>query len=115
MPRGPAAGIVWVRTAPRPAGMRPLGGVRVPCLPSEPMTTTQDPRPLDDRAAQAELRPPVALAALVERFDPEIFPVDGGHARVRLTGPGVGLLGRRAARGRRDAGARRTPSAAPTR
>ncbi len=34
--------------------------------------------------------PPPSLLTLVARFDPEVFPVGNGHARVRLEGPGVG-------------------------
>jgi len=51
------------------------------------MTTTPLPTSPDDRAEQ---RPPRALATLAARFDPQVFSVGDGHARVRLTGPGVG-------------------------
>ena len=53
------------------------------------MTTTQGHGQRDGQA-EAAGSPPRALTALVARFDPEVFPVGGGHARVRLTGPGVG-------------------------
>ncbi len=33
---------------------------------------------------------PPSLLTLVARFDPEVFPVGNGHARVRLQGPGIG-------------------------
>lgn len=51
------------------------------------MTTTPLKTPREEPARQS---PPRALATLVARFDPEVFSVGGGHARVRLTGPGVG-------------------------
>jgi pimeloyl-ACP methyl ester carboxylesterase len=39
---------------------------------------------------EAQHRPPPALVTLVGRFDPEVFSVGGGRARVRLAGPGIG-------------------------
>ncbi len=54
------------------------------------MTTTHRQRRRVGRVAEQAPPPPRALAMLAERFDPEIFPVGRGHARVRLTGPGVG-------------------------
>jgi pimeloyl-ACP methyl ester carboxylesterase len=49
--------------------------------------STPAPAPGQDPSTHG---PPAALVALCARFDPEVFPVDGGRARVRLQGPGVG-------------------------
>jgi len=38
----------------------------------------------------APAAPPRALQTLADRYDPEVFDVGGGHARIRLQGQGVG-------------------------
>ena len=54
------------------------------------MATSATARPRGRAARARPGGPPRALVTLAERFDPEIFPVGAGHARVRLTGVGVG-------------------------
>jgi len=52
--------------------------------------STLSPTPLDDVASTQDAFAPASLQALADRFDPAVFPIGSGHARVRLTGMGIG-------------------------
>lgn len=68
---------------------------RVPREPGsdQPRTTpmsTMSPTQVDDLASAPGAAAPASLQALAGRFDPSVFPIGSGHARVRLTGMGIG-------------------------